>query len=85
MSTTAIPKDKLTGPKPGPSFQEVIRADGDTLPEVLTLQENPQLGTDDIPFERYTSQEFFDAEMEKMWSKVWQFACRTEHIPEVGD
>ena len=85
MSSTVDYSDKLVGEKPGPSFHDVIRADGDTPPEVMTLEVMPQQSTEDIAFERYTSQSFFDAEMEKMWCKVWQFACRQEHIPEIGD
>src|SRR5271170_848894 len=38
-----------------------------------------------IPKERYTSQEFFDLEMERLWPRVWQVACREEEIPDVGD
>ena len=35
--------------------------------------------------ERYTSEDFFKKESESMWTRVWQFACRTEDIPNVGD
>ena len=35
--------------------------------------------------ERYLSQEYHDREVEKMWRKVWQMACREEDIPNVGD
>ncbi|MBI1182257.1 MAG: aromatic ring-hydroxylating dioxygenase subunit alpha, partial [Alphaproteobacteria bacterium] len=63
----------------------MIHGDPSPPPGVLTLQSNPQQDTADIPFARYTSQAFFDLEMEKMWRKVWQFACREEHVPEVGD
>ena len=38
-----------------------------------------------IPKERYVSQEFFDLEMERLWPRVWQMACREEEVPEVGD
>jgi phenylpropionate dioxygenase-like ring-hydroxylating dioxygenase large terminal subunit len=38
-----------------------------------------------IPPERYTSVEFHRLEVERLWSRVWQMACRTEDIPEVGD
>ncbi|WP_431505854.1 aromatic ring-hydroxylating oxygenase subunit alpha [Mycobacterium sp.] len=38
-----------------------------------------------IPKERYTSREFFDLEMEKLWPRVWQVACREEEIPNPGD
>ena len=38
-----------------------------------------------IPKERYVSREFFDLEMEKLWPRVWQMACREEEVPNVGD
>jgi nitrite reductase/ring-hydroxylating ferredoxin subunit len=38
-----------------------------------------------IPKERYVSREFFDLEMERLWPRVWQIACREEEILEVGD
>jgi phenylpropionate dioxygenase-like ring-hydroxylating dioxygenase large terminal subunit len=38
-----------------------------------------------IPKERYVSRDFFDLEMERLWPRVWQIACREEEIPKVGD
>jgi nitrite reductase/ring-hydroxylating ferredoxin subunit len=38
-----------------------------------------------VPKERYTSREFLDLEMERLWSRVWQVACREEELAEVGD
>ena len=38
-----------------------------------------------VPGARYTSQEFFDLEMERLWPRVWQVACREEEIPNSGD
>jgi phenylpropionate dioxygenase-like ring-hydroxylating dioxygenase large terminal subunit len=37
------------------------------------------------PVDAFISQEYADAEMERLWSKVWQMAGRLEDIPEVGD
>ena len=34
---------------------------------------------------RYTSQAFFDLEAERMWTRVWQMACREEELPAAGD
>lgn len=34
---------------------------------------------------RYFSTEFAALEKEKIWKRVWQFACREEDIPKVGD
>ncbi|MBI1180992.1 MAG: Rieske 2Fe-2S domain-containing protein [Alphaproteobacteria bacterium] len=70
---------------PAPSVQDVLRRDADGPPPAYTLESYSYLGSEDIPFERYTSRAFFDREMEKMWPHVWQWACREEHIPEVGD
>lgn len=70
---------------PGRTYQDIARADGDTLPPALTQQSNPPQSTEDIPFARYTDRAFFDREMQLMWRKVWQYACRDEHVPEVGD
>ena len=38
-----------------------------------------------IPKERYVSQDFFDLEMERLWPRVWQMACREEEVPRTGD
>ena len=68
-----------------PSTQEIVHRDGRPVPAVLE-QESPRfLGDEDIPFERYTSQAFFELEMRRMWPRIWQWACREEHLPDVGD
>jgi nitrite reductase/ring-hydroxylating ferredoxin subunit len=38
-----------------------------------------------IPTEAYISEAYARAENEKLWPKVWQIACRTEEVPNVGD
>ncbi|HSD10315.1 MAG TPA: aromatic ring-hydroxylating dioxygenase subunit alpha [Candidatus Binatia bacterium] len=38
-----------------------------------------------IPKERYVSRAFLDLEMERLWPRVWQIACREEELAEVGD
>ena len=37
-----------------------------------------------VPVERYTSREFHDLEVERVWKKVWQVACRVEDILDAG-
>ena len=68
-----------------PSYQEILRGDADSPPACMTVDSYVFLGDGDVSKERYYSQAFHDLEMEKMWSKVWQMACREEDIPEVGD
>jgi nitrite reductase/ring-hydroxylating ferredoxin subunit len=46
----------------------------------------PYVGDDGlVPKERYTSRAFLDLELERLWSRVWQIACREEELAEVGD
>ncbi|MDX1581771.1 MAG: Rieske (2Fe-2S) protein, partial [Alphaproteobacteria bacterium] len=69
----------------GPTYQDIIEKDSTPPPGVLKERSNPPQPTGDIPVEHFISPAFFELEMEKMWPKVWQFACREEHLPEVGD
>jgi phenylpropionate dioxygenase-like ring-hydroxylating dioxygenase large terminal subunit len=34
---------------------------------------------------RYTSRQFAELELERLWGRVWQVACREEEVPQVGD
>jgi phenylpropionate dioxygenase-like ring-hydroxylating dioxygenase large terminal subunit len=40
---------------------------------------------DRIPKQRYLDEEFHRLEAERLWSRVWQMACRLEEIPEPFD
>ncbi len=70
---------------PGQSTRDIILADGCAVPEALVTESYSFLGDGDIPFDRYTAPGFFAREMRTLWPRVWQWACRVEHIPEVGD
>lgn len=68
------------------SVHEVLSRDpGPPPPKVLLESSTRSFGTDDIPIERYTSRDFLRMEYERLWSRVWQLACREEDIPNVGD
>jgi phenylpropionate dioxygenase-like ring-hydroxylating dioxygenase large terminal subunit len=51
-----------------------LRATGNYIPK-----------TKRVPFDRYFDPAFAALERERLWKKVWQFACREEDIPKVGD
>jgi phenylpropionate dioxygenase-like ring-hydroxylating dioxygenase large terminal subunit len=70
---------------PGPSTRDIIRREQDGAPTALTDESWEFLGDADIPYSRYTSKEFYDREIDTVWRKTWQWACREEHIPDVGD
>jgi nitrite reductase/ring-hydroxylating ferredoxin subunit len=40
---------------------------------------------DRAPKERYYDPDFFQMEVDHLWSRVWQMACRLEEIPEAND
>lgn len=70
---------------PGPSYQELLDADSKPVPAILREQSSPALRTRQVPIERYLSRAFHDLEVERLWKRVWQMACREEEIPRVGD
>ena len=70
---------------PGVSVQDLLDDDSRVVPSYLRTQSYEFLGDQDIPFERYTTKEYFEKEVENLWSRTWQWACREEHIPEPGD
>ena len=70
---------------PGPQTRDIILRDQDNAPAALTEASYEFLGDEDIPYERYTSEAFFEREIDTVWRKTWQWACREEHIPKKGD
>ena len=76
-------KDKATIPIR--TYREIIDRDSTPVADVLALKSNPPQPTEDIPVEHFICPDFFALEMENMWPRAWQFACRDEHVPEEGD
>jgi phenylpropionate dioxygenase-like ring-hydroxylating dioxygenase large terminal subunit len=70
---------------PGPSTRDIILRDPVRAPAAILEQSYAFLGDADLPFARYTSPAFHQAEVDGLWSRVWQWACREEHIPRSGD
>ena len=67
------------------SVQELLRQDSFPVPAPLLEQCPSTLGTHGVDTSAYTSQAVHDLEVERLWKKVWQWACRVEEIPDVGD
>jgi phenylpropionate dioxygenase-like ring-hydroxylating dioxygenase large terminal subunit len=70
---------------PGPSYRDFILRDQSQPPSAFLEQSYEFQGDEDIPYSNYTSNEHARAEFDKMWPRVWQWACREEHIPNAGD
>lgn len=69
---------------PGRSVRETLMGDAD-VPAPLLVEAYEFLGDGDIPMDRYLSEEIYQQEVEKVWAKTWQWACRVEEIPNPGD
>ena len=70
---------------PDTTYTEYLEQDSQKVPDFMVEESFEELGSEDIDINRYISKEFFEKESECMWTRVWQFACRVEDIPEVGD
>lgn len=70
---------------PGLTYQDLLDLDSHEVPEVLRLQSPKDMGRNEFPVTRYTTARYHELEVERMWKKVWQFTCREEDIPEIGD
>ncbi|MEM7020843.1 MAG: Rieske (2Fe-2S) protein, partial [Pseudomonadota bacterium] len=67
-----------------PSYQEVLNFDT-FVPDYLRAESAPFLGDEPVDTSCFTSHEFFEKEVEKLWPRIWQYACREEEVPNVGD
>ena len=69
----------------GALYQRLLDEDSRPAPDVYRWQ--APMGDEQlrVPVSRYTSPEFHRVEVETVWKRVWQMACREEDIPEVGD
>lgn len=69
----------------GPTVQDLLDQERTEVPPALRDTRSVALGTDPIPTSRYTDPAFAVQELERVWGRVWQMACREEDIPRVGD
>ncbi len=81
----ALPEEPGSARSPGLSYQQLLDTDTHEVPEVLRLESPRYLGDADVSIDRYISRAWHEREKERLWKRVWQFACREEHIPTVGD
>ena len=85
MSAPTVPNGRTGFRGNGPTYQDLLDLDSKPVPASLRRNEPGYFGDADIPVERYLSREFHELEKARLWSRVWQFACREEVLTEVGD
>ena len=67
------------------SYQDVLDLDTKEVPKHIREESRGNYDWTEGTIDRYISREWHEREKEKIWKRTWQFACREEHIPEVGD
>ena len=73
------------GTKQAPLYDDVLKNDSVGPPETLKARGNYRPKTNSIPFRVYTDPDYAALELEHIWKNSWQFACREEELPEIGD
>lgn len=80
----ARPAESIGPRSSGVTYQELLDTDRHDVPEVLRIESPRYLGSADISKDRYITREWHLREVERLWKRVWQFACREEQLPHVG-
>ena len=63
--------------RPRPSVQEVLAGDINPAPAIMREESPAQgLGDADVSAERYFDKAWHDREVQQVWRKCWQLACR---------
>jgi phenylpropionate dioxygenase-like ring-hydroxylating dioxygenase large terminal subunit len=73
-----------------PTVQEVLANDQRIapfrqIPEVMRETSTADMTLDTFDVGRYVDPEFHHRELEQVWRRVWQMACREQDIPMPGD
>ena len=67
------------------AYHELLDTDTRDIPECYRRNSPIGPGPTKVPVARYTTQEFHDLEVEKIWKRAWQMAAHEDDMPNVGD
>jgi nitrite reductase/ring-hydroxylating ferredoxin subunit len=70
---------------PGPSTAEIVAADARPASAFLGEGDVASLGDAELSTDAYTSPDFHRREVDAVWRRCWQVACRADEIPNPGD
>jgi phenylpropionate dioxygenase-like ring-hydroxylating dioxygenase large terminal subunit len=71
--------------EPGTFYQRVLDTDSRPVPDLLRRTSSLGDEATEVPVCDYLSQEAHHLEVEKVWKRTWQMACREDEIANVGD
>ena len=70
---------------PSELYGDILERDTRPVPDHLREKEVREIGTDPVQASRYYDPAYFQKEVDCVWSRIWQMACREEEIPNPGD
>ncbi|HKT72702.1 MAG TPA: aromatic ring-hydroxylating dioxygenase subunit alpha [Steroidobacteraceae bacterium] len=66
-------------------YQELLDRDSRQVPKTFRSKGVRDIGPIDIPTSWYLDPEIHRLELERIWKRSWQMACREEDVSQVGD
>ncbi len=70
---------------PGDSYEEILASDAVASPDFYKEGPTPDIGTEAVAASRYYDPAFLKLENDHVFTRTWQWVCRKEDIPNVGD
>jgi len=67
------------------SYQELLDQEAGVIPEALRIDTQPNVENHVIATDVWTDRAVFEREVESLWPKVWQMACRETALAKPGD
>lgn len=67
------------------TFDDLLALDTRPVPDYVRHFGDYDVGPTQVPTRWYTDPELHKAEVEKIWKRKWQMACRVDHVREIGD
>ena len=67
------------------TFESIVGKDQEPRAPMWQKRGDLMPGPRLIPYDRYYDPKYVDLEVEHIWNKMWQVACRAEDIPNIGD
>jgi len=72
-------------PETMPTVEDYLRKDPGHIPDAMFERSTEDIGDEPMDKRVYSSREYHELEKTRLWNRVWQFACRENDIPNVGD
>lgn len=83
MSTHTYPRYQHPGYPD--HYDGLLERDSRGVPEFLRRRGQKDVGPREVPTSWYLDRAVHEREVELIWKRVWQMACREDDIPAVGD